>query len=194
VFNVVYFSLFLASIRPHIIDEQEAFIHWVLEIPFDEQRCRDLITLDTLHAYCGGLEPCLWPVDLTLILVGVSPYILDLSSHLHHTFAFVHNIHFLFSVEMVATRQRALVRASAAVRKQKEKEGASFSAPKGITKGKSKRKSDGKEDRPLKKGLSIPASDKKKPKQPSPPKPSHEAGKGLMTACHPGNCLLSSHA
>ena len=115
-----------------------------------------------MHAYCGGLEPRLWPVNLILILVGVSPYILDLSSRLRHTFAFVHNVHFLFFVEMVAARQRALVRAFAAVRKQKEKEGASSSALKGITKGNSKRKSDGKEDRPLKKGPSVPAGNKKK--------------------------------
>ena len=45
------FSLFHL---PCIIDEQEAFICWVLEIPYDERKCRDLITLDTLHAYSGG--------------------------------------------------------------------------------------------------------------------------------------------
>lgn len=48
-----------ASVRPCIIDKQEAFIRQVLEIPFDERKCRDLITLDTLHAYCGGPEPTL---------------------------------------------------------------------------------------------------------------------------------------
>ena len=48
-----------ASIRPSIIEEQEAFIHRVLEIPFEECKCRDLITLNTLHAYCGGLKPTL---------------------------------------------------------------------------------------------------------------------------------------
>ena len=26
----------------------------MLKIPFDEKKCRDLITLDTLHAYYGG--------------------------------------------------------------------------------------------------------------------------------------------
>ena len=60
---------------------------------------------------------------------------------------------------MDAARQRALVRASAAVRKQKEKEGASSSAPKGVTKGTSKQKSDGKDDHPLKKGQGILAGD-----------------------------------
>ena len=60
-----------------------------------------------------------------------------------------------------------------------EKEGAS-SPPKGVTKGMSKRKSDEKDDRLLKKGPGIPVGDKR-PKQPSLPKPVHEAGKGLMT-------------
>lgn len=47
---------FSASIRLCITDEQEAFIHLVLDIPFDERKYRDLITIDMLHAYCGGLE------------------------------------------------------------------------------------------------------------------------------------------
>uniref|UniRef100_A0A7N2MDM9 Uncharacterized protein n=1 Tax=Quercus lobata TaxID=97700 RepID=A0A7N2MDM9_QUELO len=45
------------SVRPHIIDKQEAFIRQVIEIPLDKRKCRDLITLDTLHAYCSGPEP-----------------------------------------------------------------------------------------------------------------------------------------
>ncbi|KAK9992780.1 hypothetical protein SO802_022483 [Lithocarpus litseifolius] len=45
-----------ASIRPHISDEQKAFIHRVTEIPFGEQKCQDLITLDTLHTYCREME------------------------------------------------------------------------------------------------------------------------------------------
>jgi len=52
-------SLFSASTHPHIIDEQEEFIHRVLDIPFKQRKCRDLITLDTLHLYYGGLEPTL---------------------------------------------------------------------------------------------------------------------------------------
>ena len=98
---------------------------------------------------------------------------------------------------MDAARQRALVRASAAVRKQKEKEGASSSAPKGVTKGTSKQKSDGKDDHPLKKGQGILAGDKKKPKQPSLLKPIHGAGKGLMTETNPVTqgaiCHLLTH-
>ena len=51
--------LFPASVHPRIIEEQEDFICRVTNIPLDERKCRDLITLDTLHAYCGGLEPTL---------------------------------------------------------------------------------------------------------------------------------------
>ena len=84
---------------------------------------------------------------------------------------------------MERERQRALVRASATAYKQKEKEGTSLLASKGITKGLSKRKSKGKDERPLKKGLALPASDK--PKKLSPPKPSHGVGKGLMIVTGP---------
>ena len=45
---------FPACARPLIIDEQEAFIRRVLEVPFEQRKCRDLITLDTLHLYYGG--------------------------------------------------------------------------------------------------------------------------------------------
>ncbi|KAL0014026.1 hypothetical protein SO802_001095 [Lithocarpus litseifolius] len=44
------------SVHPHITDEQEAFIRRVKEILLDERRCWYLITLDTLHLYCRGLE------------------------------------------------------------------------------------------------------------------------------------------
>ena len=62
---------------------------------------------------------------------------------------------------MDAARQRALVRASATTRKQKDKEGASSSAPKGINKGLPKWKSDEKDDRLFKKEPGVPAADKK---------------------------------
>ena len=52
-----FFFFFSAYTRPHITDEQEEFIRRVLEIPLEERKCRDLITLDTIHLYCGGLEP-----------------------------------------------------------------------------------------------------------------------------------------
>ena len=84
---------------------------------------------------------------------------------------------------MEAAKQRALVRASAIERKQKEKKGAFLLAPKGVIKRSSERKSEGKDDRPLKKGPAFPTGDK--PKKSSPPKPSHRAGKGLMMATSP---------
>ena len=58
-----------------------------------------------------------------------------------------------------------------------------MSAPKGVTKGSSKRKSEGKDDRPPKKIPALPAGDK--PKKSLPSKPSHEVGKSLMTATGP---------
>ena len=54
--NVVVFP-FSASIHPSITNEREAFVQWVLEIPFEQRKCRDLITLDTLHTYCDGPKP-----------------------------------------------------------------------------------------------------------------------------------------
>ena len=51
------FLFFSAYTRPHITDKQEEFIRRVLEIPLEERKCRDLITLDTIHLYCGGPEP-----------------------------------------------------------------------------------------------------------------------------------------
>ena len=77
-----------------------------------------------------------------------------------------------------------MVRVLVAACKQREKEGASLSASKGIDKGTSKQKNDGKDDRLLKKGPGILVVDKQ-PKQPSPPKPNHGAGKGLMTSVGP---------
>ena len=56
-FNTVYFFLIAASARPRITDEQEEFIHRVLEIPLDQRKCQDLINLNTIHLYCGGPEP-----------------------------------------------------------------------------------------------------------------------------------------
>ena len=49
--------LFSASTRPHITDEQEEFIHRILDIPFEQRKCRDLITLENLHLYCRGPKP-----------------------------------------------------------------------------------------------------------------------------------------
>ena len=81
VFNVIHFSLFSASVRPHITDKQEALIRWVLEIPFDERRCKDLITLDTLHTYFGGPEPTLVARKLNAYSYRRKLYFLFFSSH-----------------------------------------------------------------------------------------------------------------
>lgn len=58
---VMYLTLllFLLSAQVHlqITDEQESFIRWVLEIPFEQRKWKDLVTLDTFHAFCGGLVP-----------------------------------------------------------------------------------------------------------------------------------------
>ena len=50
-------SLFSTQACPQISDEQEGFIRCVLEIPFKQRKWKDLVTLDTLHAFCGGPEP-----------------------------------------------------------------------------------------------------------------------------------------
>ena len=50
------FFFFSTYTRPHITDKQEEFIRRVLEIPLEERKCRDLITLDTIHLYCGGVQ------------------------------------------------------------------------------------------------------------------------------------------
>ena len=56
-------------------------------------------------------------------------------------------------------------------------------APKVAKKGASKRKADEKDDRPPKK-VSVTPRDKL-PKKPSPSKPNHEVGEGLMTTSGP---------
>ena len=106
----------------------------MLKIPFDERKCRELITLDTLHAYCGGLVPM--PIAHKLNTYSQWRKFLFLSFFLPVVliFVFLSNIRLLPFAEMEATRQRALVRASAAAHKQKEKEGASSLAPKASAK------------------------------------------------------------
>ena len=98
---------------------------------------------------------------------------------------------------MKATRQRVQVRAVAGRRKKEEnkakrKEGASSSTPKAVKKGTPKRKADRKDDHPPKK-VSVTLGDKI-PKKPSPPKPSHGAGKGLMSMLGPVTQGLSPYS
>ena len=40
-----------------ILPKQEAFLERVFEIPFKERSWKMLVTLDTLHAFCGGPIP-----------------------------------------------------------------------------------------------------------------------------------------
>ena len=67
--------------------------------------------------------------------------------------------------------------------KGKEKEMASLSAPKAVSKGSAKRKGNGKDNHQSKKVSITPGE--KLPKKPSPLKPKHGAGKGLMTTSSP---------
>ncbi|XP_030968993.1 uncharacterized protein LOC115989449 [Quercus lobata] len=83
---------------------------------------------------------------------------------------------------MEAARQR--VKETVAHKKEEEKKTKVrefSSAPKVVSKGTTKRKGDGKDDRPSKKASVTPRE--KLPKKPSPPK--HGAGKGLMTTPGP---------
>ena len=57
VIYLTFLFLFSTQVRPQISDEHKVFIHRVLEIPFEQRKWKDLVTLDTLHAFCGGPEP-----------------------------------------------------------------------------------------------------------------------------------------
>ena len=48
--------LFSTQVRPKIIDKQENFLRKVWEIPLEQRKWKDLVTLDTLHAFCEGPE------------------------------------------------------------------------------------------------------------------------------------------
>ncbi|KAK9990930.1 hypothetical protein SO802_025915 [Lithocarpus litseifolius] len=111
-----------ASIRPEITGEQEAFILKVTGIPLEERKCRDLITPDALHAYCGGPAPSEEAPD-TL-------------------FAEMEARKLKAQIRAAAARKKE---------EEKGKEGASKSLPKAANKGVPKRKGDSVEDRPAKK-------------------------------------------
>ena len=94
---------------------------------------------------------------------------------------------------MESTKQR--IRAAAARQKAKKKaqeaRGEASSTPKASTK-QAKRKPDGSDRRLAKKAVVTPGAAKEK----SPPKPSHDAGKGAMTSLGPvnkGPCRLLTH-
>ena len=99
-------------------------------------------------------------------------------------------------VEMDAVKQR--IRVAVARKKEEAKlakgtEEGTSSAPKTVSKV-SKRKPDGKDDRPSKRTAVTPGD--ASPKRKSPLKPSHGAGKGVMTSYGPvieGPCCLLTH-
>ena len=95
--------------------------------------------------------------------------------------------------EMESAKQR--IRVVAARQKEEKRakgELTSSSAPKAITKGPPKRKTDGKDSRPLKKVTVTPGN---KPPEKSTPASGHGAGKGVMTSSSPvlegPRCLLT---
>lgn len=135
-FDVVYSYLFSASVHLWITNEQEAFICRVIDIPFNECRCKDLIALNTLHAYCGGPEPMHAARRLNTYSRQRKFLLLGFFFHLLHTYVCLSNVRLLSFAEIEAAGQRVLVRVSTATRKQNE--GASTSAPKVVTKGTSK--------------------------------------------------------
>ncbi|KAL0004375.1 hypothetical protein SO802_011936 [Lithocarpus litseifolius] len=129
-----------ALARPVITEEQEAFILKVTEIPLEERKCRDLITPDALHAYCGGPVPT------------------EEARRLNN----------LSRQQMESAKLRAQIRA-AAVRKKEEgkgKEGASPSLPKAVDNDAPKRKGGGTGDRPAKKQTVTLGDHPAKPRSP----------------------------
>ena len=155
----------------------------------DEWKCWDLITLDILYAYCRGPEPTLEARRLNAYSRRRKLPILNLflspSTCLRLLLVLILLI--CLFVEMEAVRLRVQVRVTAARKKEegkaKEKEGVSSSAPKAVSKGVTKRKGDGKDDRPSKKAFVT--LGEKLPKKSSPPKPKHGASKRLITTSGP---------
>ena len=155
----------------------------------DEWKCWDLITLDILYAYCRGPKPTLEARRLNAYSRRRKLPILNLflspSTCLRLLLVLILLI--CLFVEMEAVRLRVQVRVTAARKKEegkaKEKEGVSSSAPKAVSKGVTKRKGDGKDDRPSKKAFVT--LGEKLPKKSSPPKPKHGASKRLITTSGP---------
>ena len=46
-------------------EKLESFLDCVWVIPFDQRKWKDFVMLDSLHAFCGGLEPTVeaWRLD-----------------------------------------------------------------------------------------------------------------------------------
>ena len=138
---------FLAQVHPEITDKQTNFLKRVWAILLEERKWKDLVTLDTLYAFCGGLEPT--PTARRLH-----------ASSCHHKFlcpsiaVFTPSVritHLIAFSEMDIGRQKALVRKAVAARKQQEQ--ASRLAPNVCPKATLKRKPNTKDDHPSKKGM-----------------------------------------
>ena len=96
-------------------------------------------------------------------------------------------------MESAKQRVRAATAHKKEEKKAKEAKGGTSSTPKIVTKV-SKRKPDGNDDHPSKKAAVTPED--VSPKRKSPLKPSHGAGKGVMTSSSPvieGPCCLLTH-
>ena len=96
-------------------------------------------------------------------------------------------------MEFAKQRVKAAVARKKEEKKMKEAKGGTLLAPKTVSKV-SKRKPDRKENRPSKKAIVTPGD--VSPKRKSPLKPSHGAGKGVMTSSGPvieGPCCLLTH-
>ena len=94
-------------------------------------------------------------------------------------------------MESAKQRIRAVAARQKAEKKAQEAGGEALSTPKASTK-QAKRKPDRSDHRPIKKTTVTSGAAKEK----SPPKPSHDAGKGAMTSLGPvneGPCRLLAH-
>ena len=169
---------FSTQVHPKITNEHENFVKRVWAIPLEERKWKDLVTFDTLYAFCGGPEPTpearqLHASSRHCKSLCLSTFVFTLSVHITHLIAFL---------EMDIGRQRVLVRKAAAAHKQQEQ--ASGSTPNMGPKAILKRKLNTKDDYLAKKGTG-PLIGEQQQKAPLPPPPRHGSRKGLMTGRGP---------
>ena len=105
---------FLAQVRPEITDEQKNFLKRVWVIHLEERKWKDLVTLDTLYAFCGGLE--LTPTARRLHASSCHHKSLCLSIAVFTPS--VRITHLIAFSKMDIGKQKALVRKATAARKQ----------------------------------------------------------------------------
>ncbi|KAK9986895.1 hypothetical protein SO802_031846 [Lithocarpus litseifolius] len=163
--------------RQHSL-RQENFLKRVWAIPLKERKWKDLVTLDTLHAFCGGLEP-----TLTARQLHASSYHCKFLYPSTYVFTpLIRITHLITFSKIDIGRQRALVRTAVATHKQQEQ--GSGSAPNMGPKTTLKRKPNAKDDCPSKKGTSSLIGEQQQ-KAPSPSPFRHGTRKGLMTGKGP---------